>query len=110
MVIRLRLILSEFTAHFGGSSNIDELDPFVPSNLGEAIHDLGIENKHNRLVRESLFKTICHVSEVILGERIAKSMPTPADIEALSQALVTPKKGTKWIVNLKSFCNYLLSS
>ena len=42
-------------AYSGESPNIKELYPFVPSNLSEAIHDLGIENKCNRPVRESFF-------------------------------------------------------
>ena len=72
---------------------IDDLDPFTLQNLDEAIRDLDTNNKHNRLIRESLQKTICHVEDVILGDRFIKNMPTVVDIKKLPQASELQAKG-----------------
>ena len=69
------------------------MDPFTPSNLHEAIQDLGTENKHNRFIQESLQKTICNIKDVIPGDRVVKTMPTIADIEKIPQLSELPAKG-----------------
>ena len=40
---------------------------------------------------------------MVPSKKIAKSMPTLANIEAFSQAPIAPNIGKKWIINLKLF-------
>ena len=70
------------------------MDPFELCNLYDAIRDLGVDNKCNRSIRESLKKSICHVEDVIPSAQVINSMPILANIEDIPQPLETVTKGT----------------
>ena len=59
---------------------IKELDAFNPNNLEKAIWDLAVDNKRTRLIRESMTKSIYHVTEIEPGNEFIKTMPTPTNL------------------------------
>ena len=69
------------------------MNPFVEGNLYGAICNLGVDNKHNRSIRECLLKTICHVEDVIPGKNVFDFMPTAADVEEILQPSEPLTKG-----------------
>ena len=54
------------------------------------MRDLVVDNKRNMLIQESLFKSICHVTEVASGEDTIKTMSTPEDLEAFLKNYLPP--------------------
>ena len=75
------------------TSGIEDLDPFALDNLEDFVWDLALDNERNRLIQESLMKTICHMVDVPLGEDVPNMMPTLADLERLNNTKPLMVKG-----------------
>ena len=72
---------------------VKELDAFNFKSLEDVIQDLAVDNKQNRLIRENLLKSICHVTEIEPGKEVVKTMSSLADLERLLKTKPFPVKG-----------------
>lgn len=80
LLSRTALAKCEYLAGYSPQTlGFKDLNALKPNNLIDAMRDLVVDNKRNRLILESLSKSTCHVTEVAPREGIIKKMPSPKD-------------------------------
>lgn len=67
--------------------------PSIQNNRNEAVQDLSTANKQNRGIKDAIFKSICHVQDIIPGPTIYDTILIPVDLSGIDQVLTKVAQG-----------------